>query len=108
MIQDGDIDAQMQAALNESVFDDYGTMVLMRGIGSVVVAILLLLFVFYPLYTLLWRYLRDRFPAIGENFYLKRHKANVQDDKDYVAYINWTERNGYEPVIDKRNTKRKK
>jgi len=108
MIQDGDIDAQVQKALEGSVFDDYGTMVLMRGIGSVVMAILLLVVVFYPLYLLLWRYLRDRFPAIGENLYLKKHKADVQEANDYAAYLRWAESHGYEPIIEKKNIKKKK
>jgi len=107
MIKDGDIDAQIKTALDGSVFDDYGTMMLMRSIGSVVMAILLLLVVFYPLYTLLWRFLKEKFPAVSENLYLKKHKANVQDAKDYAAYLKWAESNNYEPLVEQKNVKKK-
>ena len=107
-MQDGDIDAQVQAALEGSVFSDYGTMVLMRGIGSVVMAILLLLLVFYPLYVLLWRFLRQKFPAIGENLFIKKHKVKVQDDNDYAAYIKWAESHGYKNIIERKDVKKKK
>lgn len=93
------IDNFEQIALEGSVFDDYGTMLLMRIVGSVIFAILLLLLVFYPLYALLWRFLRRKFPAVGENFYLKRHKKKMQDQNDYDKYLKWAKNNGYKPVV---------
>lgn len=108
MILTTSIETFEKAAVEGSVFNDYATMLLMRLIGSIIMAILLLLLVFYPLYTLLWRFLRQKFPAIGENPYLKKHKAAIQDADDYEDYIKWTERNGYEPVIVKKINKNRK
>ena len=102
-VADDDIAAFQQKALEGSVFDDYGSMVLMRGIGAVVFAILLLLLVFYPLYVLLYRYLMRRFPEIGPNMYLKRHKHVVRNNKDYEEYLSWAARHGHEPVVPKKS-----
>lgn len=84
--------------LEGSVFSDYGTMVLMRGIGSVVVAILIILLVFYPLYTLLWKFLVTRFPDVGPNLALINLRKGRRKDKDYQEYLRWADRNGYKPI----------
>lgn len=84
--------------LKGSVFSDYGTMVLMRGIGSVIVAILIIVLIFYPLYTLLWKFLVTRFPDVGPNLELARLRKGRRKDKDYEAYLKWAKLNGYEPI----------
>lgn len=106
-MQSGDIENFQAQALEGSVFDDYGIMLLMRGIGSAIMAILLLIVVFYPLYSLLWRYLQQRFPSVGENLYLKKHKGAMRDKKDYLDYLKWTERNGYKPQFQQGELKAK-
>lgn len=108
MIENGNIDPKIQALVDASVFDDYGTMVLMRAIGSFIMAALLLVLVFYPLYVLLWRFIRNRFPAASQNLYLKKHKTDVRDANEYAAYLQWAESNGYTPLVERKKLKKKK
>ena len=83
-----------QQALEGSYFDDIGTMVMMRMAGTVVMAVVFLLCVFYPLY-LLSVFLIKKFRGRGGNKYLNQYNKEKEVGKEYAEYIKWTEQNGY-------------
>lgn len=92
------MDDFQQQALEGSVFSDYGTMLAVRALGAGVMAIIIAFIVVYGIYAPFWRYMNRKFPAVGENLYLKHHRQLKQKDRDYAEYLKWAQRHGYEPI----------
>ncbi|WP_417351283.1 hypothetical protein [Flavobacterium alkalisoli] len=68
-----------------------------------IVYIILLIFVFAPIYAVVWRFVKNRTPVRGTNWYMRFYEAKKENDREYEEYLKWAAKRGYKPIIKKRN-----
>ncbi len=76
--------------------------VMLMYLLALILYILLMIFVFGPVYSYVWRFFMNRSPIRNTNVYLKLYRRMKQNNDEYEEYLEWAAKRGYKPIIKKR------